>query len=153
MQPMITNGGPHPADKWADMTTDTILGLIKVGEDSVTEEAAAARQAKRDLRPILFDIFMGHHDGVQKHERGHLPKNIKTAEKANAHAHALDVTPHMGVADEVFSALAATPFAAHFAKPEVQDVIRQIIGSHTADVMHIERRWHHNRLSAAAKGA
>jgi hypothetical protein len=31
---MITNGGPHPADKWADITTDAILDLIQIEADS-----------------------------------------------------------------------------------------------------------------------
>lgn len=153
MKPMITNGGPHPADKWADMTVDTIMELIVVSDDSDTPEAAAARAAKRELRPILFNIFNAHHDGVQKHERGHLTKNVKKLDAAHEHVAAnVDVTPHMAVTDEVDAALAATPFAAHFAKPEVKDVIHRIIGQHTANAMHIERSWHKDRLEAA-KGA
>jgi hypothetical protein len=48
---MITNGGPHPADKWAELTTDTVLGLVQIAEDSVSDEAAAARAAKRACAP------------------------------------------------------------------------------------------------------
>lgn len=154
MRPMITNGGPHPADKWADVTTDTILDLIQVQEDSVSPEATAARAAKRDLRPKLFAIFNDHHDGVQKHEQGHLTKNIKAANKAADHVAAqIDPMPHVDPTfEKVKAVLAATPFAAHFAQPHVQEVLQTIIGQHTADVMHIERRWHHDRLNAA-KGA
>jgi hypothetical protein len=57
----------------------------------------------------------------------------------------------MSVMDEVSAALAATPFAAHFAKPEVIGIIKQIVGQHTANAMHIERSWHRDRL--AEKGA
>lgn len=153
---MITNGGPHPADKWAEMTADTILNLIQIAEDSDTPEAAAARKAKRDLRPTLFNILYDHHDGVQRHERSGNAK-VKTLKDAEAHActvrNPIDCTPHLGAVDDVISALAATPFAAHFAKPEVAEVIKQIVGQHTADVMHIERRWHHDRHVNAAKGA
>jgi hypothetical protein len=154
MKPMITNGGPHPADKWADMTADSILELLVDGNpDNVSPEAAAARQAKRDLRPVLFNIFNGHHDRVQKHERGSL-KSIKGHAAACDHCdHAknpLDVTPHLSVMDQVFVALAATPFASHFAQPEVQETLRQIVGRDTANVMHIERRYHSDRM---AKGA
>jgi hypothetical protein len=152
MQPMITNGGPHPADKWADTTTDTILGLIQVAEDSVSPEAAVARQAKRDLRVLLFDIFNGHHDGVQKSEQAANAKVKKIDHARDRIEEPHDPTPHMSVMDQVNALLARSPFAAHFAKPEVQDVVRQIIGQHTVDVMHIERRWHHDRLSAP-KGA
>lgn len=154
MRPMITNGGPHPADKWADMTTETILDLIQVAEDSVSPEATAARTAKRDLRPVLFDIFNGHHDRVQKHEQNHMRANIKSAKAASDHMTVpLDVTAHLTVMDQVKAALAVTPFSDHFAKPKVIKTIKQIVGQHTADAMHIERRWHHDRHVATAKGA
>lgn len=143
MRPMITNGGPHPADKWADVTTDTILDLIQVQEDSVSPEATAARAAKRNLRPVLFEILNGHHDRVQKHEQGELGKDAK-----RIHA-ALDPWPHATpIMDQVNAALAATPFADHFAKLEVKIAVGGIVAQHTADVMHIERRWHADRLAA-----
>jgi hypothetical protein len=65
---MITNGGPHPADKWADQATETLMDLlVDASPDADTPEAASARQAKRDLRPVLFAILNKHHDRVQKH--------------------------------------------------------------------------------------
>lgn len=147
---MITNGGPHPADKWADMTTETILGLVQVAEDSVSPEALAARDAKRKLRPILFDIFNEHHDKVQKHEQGELSKSKKLTTDP---VQAIDTKKHTpSTMEQVDAALADTPFAAHFAKPEVKAVLHAIVGQHTADVMHIERRWHQDRLNSA-KGA
>jgi hypothetical protein len=149
MRPMSTNGGAHPADKWADTTTDAIMSLIEIAADSVSPEAAVARSAKRTLAPILFGIFNDHHTDVQNGERFHLD-TIKLAYVAAEHvASPLDVTPHLSVMDRVFAALAATPFAAHFAQPHVQAVLTQIVGNHTADVMHIERRWHLDRLNAA----
>ena len=93
---MITNGGPHPVDKWADTTTDMILDLIQVSEDSVSPEATAARVAKRNLRPVLFDIFNDHHTAVQAGEQRHMRGTIKTCEHAEAHLQApLDVEPHL----------------------------------------------------------
>lgn len=151
MKPMITNGGPHPADKWADTTADAILDLIQIEADSVTPAAAEARQAKRDLRPKLFDIFNAHHDAVQSSERAAVPG---TAKAANALvAHPINPAPHVDpTAAQVFALLATTPYADHFAKLEVRAVIETIIGQHTADVIHIERRYHQDR-AAAAKGA
>jgi len=32
----------------------------------------------------------------------------------------------------------------------VQDVVRAIIGQHTANVMHIERRYHHDKMNKGA---
>jgi hypothetical protein len=148
MQFMITNGGPHPADKWADVTTDTILNLIDVKEDSVSEAALDARAAKRDLRPVLFDIFNGHHEGVQARERSALP-SIKKHHEATAHcARPLELHEDVPAAlQEVNAVLKTSPFAAHFAKPEVQEVLQNIIGQHSANVVHIERRWHADRLA------
>lgn len=143
---MITDGGAHPADKWSDTTVEALLDLIQIAQDSVTPEAAAARQAKRELSPKLFAVLFKHHDSVQKHHRGALKKA-----KASVVGQPIDVTPHMSTADEVLAALAATPFAAHFAQAHVQDAVKQIIGQHTADSIHIERSWHADSL--AAKGA
>jgi hypothetical protein len=83
-----------------------------------TPEAQTARAAKRDLRPMLFDIFNGHHDRVQKHERGDLKAVKEVTASRSAHCD-IDPRTHMSVMDQVSAALAATPFAAHFAKPEV----------------------------------
>jgi hypothetical protein len=148
---LITNGGPHPADKWADLTTETILEMIAVADDADTAEAQNARAAKRSLRPILFDIFNGHHEDVQQGERVDL-KAIKDHGEACAHCEK-KYELHDGVAitlQNVNAALSATPFAAHFAQAHVQAVLQQIIGQHTVNVQHIERSWHRDRL---AKGA
>ena len=142
---IVTNGGPHPPDRWADTTVEAIMDLIRIPDDSVTAEALTARQAKRGLSPKLFAILLPHHDGVQRQHRGALKKV-----KASQVGEQIDVTPHMDAADQALAALAATPFAAHFAEPHVQEVVRQIIGSHTASVIDIERRWH---ADALAKGA
>lgn len=154
MKLMITNGGPHPADKWADVTVGVILDLIQISDNSVSPEAMAARQAKRDLRPKLFDALIGHHSAVQHKERESL-KAIKSAKAAGEHCDGKH-DPHAhgeteATCDMVCGLLADTPFAAHFAKPEVEAVVHQIIKQHTVNAMHIERRWHHDRLTA--KGA
>lgn len=150
MKFMITNGGPHPADKWAETTTDAILALVNIPDDADTPTAAAARQAKRDLRPALFNIFNVHHDKVQRHERTQLKAVKEHAEAALLATGALSPHSHMSVMDDVQAALAATPFAAHFAEPHVRGIIKQIVGQHTANAMHIERSWHRDRLEKGA---
>lgn len=153
MQPMITNGGPHPADFWADTTTGQILDLIQIKDNSQSDAAIEARQAKRDLRPILFDIFMGHHEGVQSKERGALASIKKHADACKHCDKPLELHEDAPSAlEEVNAAFKATPFAEHFVKPEVQAVLIAIIGQNSADVQHIERRYHVDRLSAS-KGA
>jgi hypothetical protein len=140
MRPMITNGGPHPADRWADVTTDTIVDLlIDANPDSVTPEALIARQAKRDLKPKLFDIFNSHHDGLQKNDG-------KPHSAVDAPIEILGET--LSTLAKVNKVLAATPFATHFAKPEVQAILTSIIGQHSTDVVHIERRYAADRAGA-----
>ena len=155
MRPMATDGGSHPADKWADHAVDTILDLVQIPSDSTTPEAASARQAKRDLRPALFEIFNGHFGTTQKAEAT-LPKSVKTPEQAREHAFTLNVDNAAidDILGKVTRSFSKTPFGDHFGKAEVQAALRTIIGQYTADVMHIERRYHHDRLTAqAAKGA
>lgn len=152
MQILKTDGGAHPADKWAEFTADNLVGLIQVDNDSVTPEAHNARAAKRDLRPILFKILESHFGDVQAFERKHCDKHVKGAAAAQEHADKpLDVTPHLGVMDEVFAAFDATPFKDHFAKPEVREVLTRMVGQHTANTMNIERKTHHDRQKATAK--
>lgn len=151
MKAMITNGGPHPADKWADTSTDAILDLIQIAEDADSEQAVEARMAKRNLRTVLFDIFYGHHDGVQRTERGSLAAIKKHKDACDHCDKKLPLHDDVPSAlEEINAALGATPFAAHFAQAHVQDILRAIIGQHTANVQHIERSWHRDRL---AKGA
>ena len=151
---LVTNGGPHPADKWADVTASAIADLVQVKDDAVSPEATAARAAKRDLMPKLFAIFNEHHATVQGAEQA-LKAGVTTVEQAADHvAQALDPMPYVEpTMAKVHALLATTPFAAHFAKDEVKTVLANIVGQHTADVMNIERLWHRDAVNATAKGA
>lgn len=138
---IITNGGPHPADKWADLTTKTILDLIQISDDANTPEAAAARQAKRELSPVLFKIFMDGCQCVQDEERAALDKEgcKRLSKKLTPHSHAEEALAKFHEAVEF------TPFSEHFKQPEAEAVIRQIISQHYANAQHIERSWHADR--------
>lgn len=150
---MVTDGGPHPSDKWAELTSNTIVDtiLIDANPNDGSANAVGVRLAKRELRNALFAILISHHTGVQEIERA-TNVTVKTAADAGKRViEAHDPKPHLDtVLPQVNAAFAATPFAAHFAKPEVQAVVAQIIGQHTVDVMHIERRWHLDRLTKGA---
>jgi hypothetical protein len=52
MQPliMVTNGGDHPADKWADVTATNIANLVQVDEDTPAD-SDADRARKAAARP------------------------------------------------------------------------------------------------------
>lgn len=151
MQPriMITDGGPHPADKWADVTTEALMALIEIDEKSNSPEITQARIAKRMLAANLFAVLMEGHQHAQTHERSKIAADGMKRCKAK-----LDPSAHAGPAcsslQEVFG---ASPFADHFAKPEVWTIVERIVGQHFANSMHIERRWHEDRTAAAGKGA
>lgn len=141
MQFLSTNGGPHPADAWAAVTTNEILDLIKIDVASQSEAAVAGRLAKEDLRPKLLRFFTTHHQRVQDHER----------KKPRGHPHEVDPVPHINMSKDSFEALmAATPFAQAFARPEARQLLHRIIGQHSANVMHIERRYHADRQQKVA---
>lgn len=135
---LVTNGGPHPADKWA---AQTAAQIIQIGADASGEQAIAARK----FELVILDILEDHHGKVQTHERG------KITEHGTARfAHPLDSAEHV---DAPFQAIVAaskgTLFESHFAKPEVQAHIRNVLASHFATSMDIERSWFADDGSAA----
>lgn len=132
---LITNGGPHPADKWAEIMVNDIMSLIQIDDNSDTDEAAAARKAKRDLSPKLFDLFEAAGRRVQSNERAACKNKARLSAKLDSEPH----TPKI-VAD--FDALmAGTPFSDHFAQTSVRDHIRNVFRQRFASMMHVERCW------------
>lgn len=135
MQPriMITNGGPHPAEKHADMTAWKIVDLIRVSDEPVDpklpEDDRAAIEARREdvrqlknlLEPKIAAALIKHHKAAKD-----APKDHDDADGALA-----DVNP----------ILAATTLAAHFAKPEAQDRLREILTHDFSHAMHVERAY------------
>lgn len=147
MKLLVTDGGPHPADKWADTTASEICALIQIEDNSDSIEAMNSRIGKRDLEQRLFAYFMAHHTRVQGDERLLLQKiGMEHAESP------LDPVQHLqsepdALDPELAAIFAGSSFAEHFGKPEVINVVNKIIVQHTGDVMHIERRWHADRLA------
>lgn len=149
---MITNGGEHPVDKWAELTAGSILDLIQIRDGSQSRQAEIASRVKMELQLKLFDILLGHHTKVRDAEQSELTKDAKKRLK-NAEENGFQPHAHLpSTLEEVNAALAATPFKAHFAQEHVQSILRNIIGQHTADVMHHEHRYHQDRAAKAAKG-
>lgn len=145
---MITDGGPHPPDKWAEVTTDAVLELIAVKEGSSSEAAVKAREFKRNTFFPLYEIFKNHHGGVQRIERDALSSIKKHAAALEHCAKPLELHEDVpSTLEEVNAVFSKSPFAEHFAKPEVQAVLQAIIGQHSANVVHIERRYHVDRLA------
>lgn len=153
MRLMITDGGPHPADKWASITAAEICDLIQVDEKSASETAAKARIAKEKLRVDLAQALLGHHHSVQQNERTMIEKH--------GHArlsHSLDPRDHVPqtlteALDAVLKCMEGTPFSEHFSQEKNKAAVLGILGSHFATTMHIERHWHADGKKVSAQGA
>jgi ABC-type branched-subunit amino acid transport system substrate-binding protein len=146
MQPliMVTNGGDHPSDKWADVTATNIANLIQVDDDKATDtdadraRKASARRAKDRFQLDLADMLAPHHDRNQKFEYG------KLADQGDARIAGPFSTydKKAEIVAQVSAAAVSTPFAEHFATPEVQEVVGNIVDKHFAHVKHNARSWH-----------
>lgn len=142
---MITDGGPHPADKWAAVTAAEICDLIQIDEHSTSAEAAAARKAKPRLELELIDLLETFHANLQAHERERLEaEGDGRLTKPLAPDDGVIDTPEE-VADGVAKVAEDTPFAAHFALSEVKAVVTAIVADHTVRSIDIERSWHADR--------
>ena len=136
---LITNGGPHSAEKWAEATASHIV--------AIAEHVAGEKRAQAvKLEAAVIDILEGHHTSVQVGERG------KIAEVGHDRlAHDLDPEHHL-VLDDVIADIAAaakgTPWEADFAKPEMTENLRVLLSSHFATSMYIERTLHADRNPA-----
>ncbi len=136
MQPtiLITDGGPHGADKWAVVTAGQIIS-IAAGSES------AGAIAGRRLELQVLDILERHYGSLQTGERGKL-----TAEGDDRIAAPLgggDLCEP--VVDEIIAAAAASVFVEHFAKPEVREHIHTLLHTHADNALAIERSWHARR--------
>lgn len=142
MQPKIltTNGGPHPASKWAELSAAEILS---VDPNSQSENA----QAGRRLEIKLLDILEAFHETVQKTERSHLEAegDARLSVPLDHVEHDID-----GTIAAIVAAAAGTSFAEHFARQDVIDRMRAVLAGHVTHNMHVERSWHADRSGSPA---
>lgn len=130
---LVTDGGPHPAEKWAEATASHI---VQIGEHVVGAELARARR----FELTVMDILEGHHDCVQTGERGTLG-----SVGHDRLLHPFDCCEHVSVEDavvQIIAASAGTSFAHHFSTDEVRTYLTELLTSHFHTSMSIERSWH-----------
>lgn len=131
---MITEGGPHPPEKWAEQTAEQIIDIVETAPEALLSEARA-------FRAQIVEILTVHHATVQETER-----NLLEASGAAHHAVPIDPSPHLAdPVDAIIAAAQDKSFAEHFNKPETRAYLEQTIGSHFATAMHVERSWHRDR--------
>jgi hypothetical protein len=123
---MITNGGPHPPQKWAEQSADRLVDIIEIEPTALQYEQAL--QAKNILREKLVAGLLEPHTAAQ------------TAVRASDHfAKSLQV---------VQGAVKGSMFEQHFGKPETLEFVRQTLLMHFNTVAHIEQCWHRDRQGA-----
>lgn len=137
---LITNGGPHPADKWAEATAAQI---VEIAEHVAGEKRAAAVK----LQAAIIDILIDHHTKVQIGERG------KIAEIGHDRlGHDLDPSHHLTL-DEVIGQIVAaakgTAWQADLATEDAKTYLSLLLRSHFATSMRDERSWHADRNPTA----
>lgn len=155
---MITNGNNvHPADYHAEVTAGKIIVVAETASDET-------KQASRELRKKVEAILVAHHEGVHDHEQAKLAEegldrckgqlarraeiDAAIAEKREpvmtTEMHDLDASEHVTdeIIDEIAGAARGTILEGHFANPEVQNVIREILHHETRSQMNVHREVH-----------
>jgi hypothetical protein len=130
---LVTNGGAHPPEKWAMTTAEQIfdIGTGVAGDRLI--------QAQK-FQLTIAEILMPHHEKVQSTERSKLSDDsnyILTALTGEAYAD--------DVIKDIATAAKNTPWASHFASPEVQAAARDVIVEHFLTSQSAERQWFADR--------
>ena len=141
---MTTNGGAHPADAWSAQTAAHIVSMIRVDNSSTSSDAKLARRALPRFEVDLADALERRYESHQLSERAALAERDERLNEALVQHKELDAEVAL-----VMEVAKKTPFAAHFADPNTQRVVRDIIQNHLASAQHIERHWHCDRKLAA----
>jgi hypothetical protein len=137
---LVTNGGPHSADKWAEATASHI---VEIADHIAGEKRGAAIK----LQAAIIDILTAHHTTIQIGERAAL-QNLGHARLQTP----LEPTDHLAIDQAVADIIAAangTPWAAEFSDPTAAVHLHALLRQHFATSMHIERSWHADRNPAA----
>lgn len=139
-QIMVTNGGPHPPESWAEVTSNWIVqDLIPV--DPAHPDAAKWRLARDELEMKLRKALVSHHANTQDYAR----RKLKQVGHDRL-SHEPDAGPHVDDAmAAIVEAAKGTPFEAHFTTDKVAEYCRKTLGQHFRTVDHIERSWHADR--------
>ena len=136
MQILATDNGPHPAEKWAHVTTQEILAMIEIAEGA----PPSASIDKMEFEVRLLRVLAEGHRRIQEVERSAL---------ADSHDRLLEKLQDQNIANETVSnivkASSGTMFADHFRKNSTSAHLHEVVTNHFASSMHVERLWHTDR--------
>lgn len=127
---LITNGGPHPAEKWAIYVAERIVPTDNVTIGDRPMQALALQVA---VAKAISDDF----EKAQSEEKSRLFNDSNHLN--NDYDVDLYVEPMM---QDIVSCAKGTPWEAHYNSADVQNEIRSMLRSHVWDTLHIERMYH-----------
>jgi len=137
---LVTDGGPHPADKWALHLAEQVVPLsdVKIGN--------------RPAQALKLQVAVL--EAVERHVAAAMAEEQAALKADPAHfdtPHAVDVYA-APVVSAVVACAQGTPWEAHFADPTVVGVITDLVRGHLNSVINIERSWHADRNPAIPEG-
>ncbi|MGZ4849805.1 MAG: hypothetical protein ACXV2C_00265 [Candidatus Bathyarchaeia archaeon] len=137
---LTTNGGPHPAWKWAEQSAAQIVDIIQIEPNSLAFDELNAQ--KTDFEKEISAALLDHHTKVQTHEKDAI---VEHGMDRLSHPIAPEEDHLLEAVDRVIAIAKTKLFGSHFSKPEVQTFVKDTLGSHFSTVRHIERSWHADR--------
>lgn len=132
-----TDGGPHPADMWAEASANEIANIVVVEDQSITDAAKKARKAKPRFALDLADVLEDWHQKVQDKEKAEL-KAKGVARLGEDHG-IEDMVE--GAVKDVLACADKTMFAAQFKASQVVAHVKAIVSADMNTVAHIEQSW------------
>jgi hypothetical protein len=137
MHILATNDGPHPAEKWAHITTTEILSLIEIEHGA----KPSAKIDKMELEVKLLRVLSAGHQRMMNFEREAISHDGDVRLAAALHE------PEIvnDVVSEIVKAAGSTMFSEHFRSNSVTAFLHEVVANHFASSIHIERLWHTDR--------
>lgn len=136
---MVTNGGPHPPEKWAVTTAEQIFPISQDMEGSRFVQA-------KEVQLAIVKALLPHHGGVMSREQGKLAESHDRLDEAYDPEHRVDAA-----LAEVIACVKGSPWEAKTEDPAWRHEVGNVICSHFATVMDVERQWHAHK-NKSAKG-
>lgn len=127
---LVTDNGPHSAEKWADTTAQMIFPIDPNVEGDRLFKA-------RKVQTSIGEALMSFHQKVMDCERDELANDPDARMVPGFH----DVHEHANDAlAAVIDVMRDTPWESKTTDPDWQNVVRHTIAQHMADMQHVERR-------------
>ncbi len=139
---LITNGGPHSADQWAEATASHIVSIA----DHVAGET---RTAAIKMQAAIIDILAEAHNHCQCGERDMLARHgterLHRDLNPNGHLRFTGAGDIDETIDKIVAVSVGTQWETDFADPSMRNHLRMVLEQHLKSNMDIERSWHADR--------